>query len=59
MGWGSAIAHNLQRKDNPMEPAIRYASTADGVSIAYADRGETMLKGFEDAVRLFEVRWRE
>jgi hypothetical protein len=25
----------------------------------YADRGETMLKGFEDAVRLFEVRWRE
>jgi class 3 adenylate cyclase/pimeloyl-ACP methyl ester carboxylesterase len=28
-----------------------------GKSYVYADRGETMLKGFEDAVRLFEVRW--
>ena len=23
----------------------------------YADRGDVMLKGFEDAVRLYEVRW--
>jgi class 3 adenylate cyclase len=30
-----------------------------GKSYVYADRGETMLKGFEDAVRLYEVRWRE
>ena len=30
-----------------------------GKSYVYADRGETMLKGFEDAVRLFEVRWGE
>ena len=30
-----------------------------GKSYIYADRGETMLKGFEDAVRLYEVRWRE
>jgi class 3 adenylate cyclase len=30
-----------------------------GKSFAYADRGETVLKGFEDAVRLYEVRWRE
>jgi class 3 adenylate cyclase/pimeloyl-ACP methyl ester carboxylesterase len=28
-----------------------------GKSYVYADRGETMLKGFEDAVRLYEVRW--
>jgi class 3 adenylate cyclase/pimeloyl-ACP methyl ester carboxylesterase len=28
-----------------------------GKSYAYDDRGETMLKGFEDAVRLYEVRW--
>ena len=28
-----------------------------GKSYVYADRGETMLKGFEDAVRLFEVHW--
>ncbi|MEX2245825.1 MAG: adenylate/guanylate cyclase domain-containing protein [Dehalococcoidia bacterium] len=29
-----------------------------GKSYVYADRGETMFKGFEDAVRLYEVRWR-
>ena len=28
-----------------------------GKSYVYADRGESMLKGFEDAVRLYEVRW--
>ena len=30
-----------------------------GKSYVYADRGATLLKGFEDAVRLYEVRWRE
>jgi class 3 adenylate cyclase len=30
-----------------------------GKRYVYTDRGETVLKGFEDAVRLFEVRWRE
>ena len=30
-----------------------------GKNYAYTDRGETVLKGFEDAVRLYEVRWRE
>jgi class 3 adenylate cyclase len=30
-----------------------------GKDYTYADRGDVMLKGFEDAVRLFEVRWRE
>ena len=29
-----------------------------GKSYVYADRGEALLKGFEDAVRLYEVRWR-
>jgi class 3 adenylate cyclase len=28
-----------------------------GKSYVYADRGETVLKGFEDAVRLYEVHW--
>jgi len=28
-----------------------------GKSYVYAERGETMLKGFEDAVRLYEVPW--
>jgi adenylate cyclase len=30
-----------------------------GKSYVYADRGDTLLKGFEDKVRLYEVRWRE
>jgi class 3 adenylate cyclase len=28
-----------------------------GKQYEYADRGEAVLKGFEDAVRLYEVRW--
>ena len=30
-----------------------------GKGFVFADRGEFVPKGFEDAVRLFEVRWRE
>jgi class 3 adenylate cyclase len=30
-----------------------------GKNFLFADRGDVMLKGFEDAVRLYEVRWRE
>lgn len=30
-----------------------------GKSYVYATRGETMLKDFEDAVRLYEVRWQD
>jgi class 3 adenylate cyclase len=30
-----------------------------GKGFVFGDRGETMLKGFDDAVRLYEVRWRE
>ena len=38
------------------EPLRRLLS---GKSYVYADRGETMLKGLEDAVQLYEVNWRE
>ncbi len=30
-----------------------------GKSYVYGDRGEVTLKGFDDAMRLYEVRWRE
>ena len=30
-----------------------------GKGFLFADRGETPLRGFEEAVRLYEVRWRE
>jgi class 3 adenylate cyclase len=32
---------------------------AAGKKFLFADLGETLLRGFEDPVRLFEVRWRE
>ncbi len=32
---------------------------AAGKGFLFADRGETSLRGFEEPVRLFEVRWRE
>ena len=32
---------------------------AAGKDFLFSDRGETALRGFEDPVRLFEVRWRE
>jgi len=30
-----------------------------GKGFLFSDRGDHLLKGFEDAMRLFEVRWRE
>ncbi len=30
-----------------------------GKEFLFADLGETELRGFEDPVRLYEVRWRE
>ncbi len=30
-----------------------------GKGFLFADRGDVMLRGFEDPVRLYEVRWRE
>ena len=30
-----------------------------GKGFPFADRGDVALRGFEDPVRLFEVRWRE
>ena len=32
---------------------------AAGKGFLFADRGEAALRGFDDPVRLFEVRWRE
>ena len=32
---------------------------AKGKDFMFADLGETELRGFEDPVRLYELRWRE
>ena len=42
-----------------MEPRIQYAQSADGVSIAFWTLGEGTPLGFEEPVRLYEVRWRD
>jgi class 3 adenylate cyclase len=39
--------------------AARIAAQAAGKGFLFADRGEVALRGFEEPVRLFEVRWRE
>ena len=30
-----------------------------GSGLAFADRGEMVLRGFDDPVHVFELRWRE
>jgi len=30
-----------------------------GKGVMFSDRGENVLRGFEDPVRVYEVRWRE
>ena len=37
----------------------RRRELAAGKGFLFADRGEVALRGFDDPVRLFEVRWRE
>ena len=32
---------------------------AAGKDFLFSDRGETVLRGFEEPVRLYELRWRE
>jgi hypothetical protein len=48
-----------------MDPKIRCTKTSDAVSVAYfagfifGDRGEFVPKGFDEGVRLWDLRWRE
>ncbi len=46
-----------------MEPRILVSDTVPGrvagKQFMFADLGETELRGFEDPVRLYELRWRE
>ncbi len=40
---------------NHVSNIVREPATGNG--FLFSDRGETELRGFEDPVRLFEVRW--
>ena len=39
--------------------ASRLRELAMGKGFMFGDRGEVALRGFEDRVRLYEIRWRE
>ena len=60
--FGSSVILAARIKDQAgggeilVPEAVRHMLS--GKSYVYADRGETVLKGFEDAVRLYEVQWR-
>ena len=71
---GEPIAEGEDLYGTAVNEAARITATAKGGEILVSDvvrqlvkgkdflfaaRGETSLRGFEDPVRLFEVRWRE
>jgi class 3 adenylate cyclase len=71
---GEPISENDDLFGTAVNEAARITSTAEGGEILvgnvvreltkgkdflFNDRGETSLRGFEDPVRLFVVRWRE
>jgi class 3 adenylate cyclase len=53
----SRIAAKADAGEILIPEPLRHLLTGKGY--AYADRGEAMVKGFEDPVRLYEVRWQE
>ena len=61
--FGSAVILAARIKDQAgggeilVPEAVRHLLS--GKRFVYADRGEVVLKGFEDPVRLYEVLWRE
>jgi len=61
--FGSAVILAARIKDQAsggeilVPEALRHMLS--GKKFVYADRGEVLLKGFGDPVRLYEVRWRE
>ena len=61
LGWavilGARIKDHAGGGEILVPEAVRHLLA--GKSYVYADRGAAVLKGFEDAVRLYEVKWRE
>jgi class 3 adenylate cyclase len=61
--FGSAVILGARIKDQAaggeilVPEAVRHLLA--GKDFLFADRGEVALRGFEDPVRLYEVRWRE
>ena len=63
MSFGTAvqlaacICAHADPGQTPASDVVR--ELAEGKDFQFADRGEVSLKGFEEPVRLYEVRWQE
>src|SRR3990172_11387533 len=55
--WAARIAALAQGGEILAANGVR--ELAEGKGFMFGDRGEVALRGFDDPVRLFEVRWRE
>jgi class 3 adenylate cyclase len=57
VNWAARIAASA--KGGEILAPIVVRELAAGKRFMFADLGETELRGFEDPVRLYELRWRE
>jgi class 3 adenylate cyclase len=61
--FGSTVILAARIRDRAEAGEILVPDTVRGLlsgkGFVFADRGEFVPKGFEDGVRLYEVRWRE
>ncbi|MFB3053327.1 MAG: hypothetical protein ACE1ZT_05620 [Dehalococcoidia bacterium] len=56
MNWAARIAASAEGGEILVSNVVR--ELAKGKDFLFADRGEASLKGFDEPVRLYEVRWR-
>ena len=57
MNLAARIAAKAEGGEIPAANVVR--ELAAGKGFLFADRGEAALRGFEDPVRLYQVRWRD
>ena len=57
MNEAARITATAKRGEILVSDVVR--ELAKGKDFLFADRGEASLKGFDEPVRLYEVRWRE
>jgi class 3 adenylate cyclase len=55
--WASRIAAKAEAGEILVADVVR--ELVAGKEFLFNDRGDTELRGFEDPVRVYEVRWRE
>ena len=57
MNWAARIAASA--KGGEILVADVFRQLTKGKEFMFGDRGETAMRGFEDPVRVYELRWRE